>query len=87
MKIFKYPFAIANGFQLKMPEDAKVLHVGLQDSCPCIWALVNPERGDDFYHFEVYGTGHEINMFGREYLGTLLMPPFVWHVFEVGRNV
>ena len=74
---------------LEMPKGAEILTIQLQNEKPCIWALVNPENAKELRHFEVYGTGANINCdigIERIYRGTFqinnLNMPLVFHLFE-----
>ena len=86
--IWKYPIDIEDSIQIRMPLGAKVLHVGVQDGVPTIWARVRPGDDDtELRHFTVVGTGHPIPIDeGRlVHLGTFFHGPFVWHLFEQER--
>ncbi len=82
--IWKFPFEIRDRVTINMPRDAQILHVGLQDGTPTLWALVDPDSSATDRIFYVFGTGHQIAHVALEHVGTLLMPPFVWHIFETG---
>lgn len=85
MKIWKFPFSIADEFSLELPEGADILHTGLDpDGGPCLWAAVNPGNAKEQRKFRIYGTGHPINLpYHRlSHLGTMVAGDFVWHVFE-----
>jgi hypothetical protein len=77
---------------LDMPEGAEVLHVDWQSvgdmsvlaaakGSVQLWAFVDPDAPRTNRSFVVHGTGHPED--GRRYVGTTLMGPFAWHVFEV----
>jgi hypothetical protein len=69
---------------LTLPAGAKVISIGMQGPCLCLWAVVNtgPERLKETRIFEIYGTGFEIKPHGRTFIGTVFDRNFVWHVFE-----
>jgi hypothetical protein len=69
-----------------MPPDAVVRHV--DSAMPGefhinVWFECDPRnRPKETRFLRVHGTGHDIAE-DEIYLGTAMMPPFVWHVFEV----
>jgi len=70
-----------------MPKDAEILTIQTQRDKPYIWALVNPENEKELRHFEIYGTGHDINDeegINRKYINTfqLYNGSYVFHLFE-----
>jgi len=69
--------------QIKMPVDAQILSVGKQGDGLCMWYLVDTDGQDEYRRFIVYGTGHDIDERGLEYIDTVMMEEFlVFHVFE-----
>ena len=80
--IFKYGLRIADIQVVFMPDQAEILSVAAQDGKLCLWAIVNPESEKVDRHIEIIGTGSSMPSVERIFLGTVLMPPFVWHVFE-----
>ena len=87
--IWKYPLKLTDEQQIMMPVAAQILHVDKQGDTLTLWALVDATYPDgrDAEHvartIEVHGTGNPISgNYRRQYIGTVLMPPFVWHVFE-----
>lgn len=88
MTIWKYDIPIEDYFELDMPSGARPLHVAMQGSQPCLWALVAPEEaGNRKHRFRLAGTGHSIERDqATAYVGTFQMGPFVWHVFHLGEK-
>lgn len=86
MNIFKYPLETEGQQFISLPKGAEVLTVQVQNSKPCIWALVNPELITELREFRVFGTGHPIDCSRAElkYIGTyqLLEGRFIGHLFE-----
>jgi hypothetical protein len=83
-EIWKFPFVVADSFDVKMPERARILSVQLQGDTPCMWALVDPEAETETRHFKVYGTGQTVEIpWGTncQYLGTWQQGGFVGHLF------
>jgi len=80
--IWKYPFPILDDQEIMLREGAIVRHVGLQDNTPCLWVEVDPDAPTEDYLLMIVGTGHKFpNVYSKSFVGTFLMPPFVWHVF------
>lgn len=83
-RIWKYELEITDEQTVEMPRGAKVLSVANQGGKLCLWAEVDPSERIVVRHFLVIGTGHQIteDFDLRKFVGTVLMEPFVWHVFE-----
>ena len=84
--IWKFPLEVMDEQTVPMPDGAKVLSVGLDaDGALCVWAVVDPDRPRVGKSFRIYGTGNPVPADLSEvgFLGTVLMPPFVWHVYGV----
>lgn len=81
--IWKFDLDVDDSAQVKnMPQDAEILFIHQQDGLLMMWASVVPERALVKRKFAVHGTGHPIPQ-DHEYVGSAVMPPFVWHVFEI----
>lgn len=83
--IYKYEVPInLSFFHLELPLEAEILAFQVQDNTPVIWALVDPKTVKEMRHFAVRGTGEAMNDWRStdKYIGTVQMPPFVWHLFE-----
>ena len=69
-----------------MPRSARILDVQVQHGEVCIWALVDPDEGNETRHFSVFGTGHEIHDSDHAYIyiGTFQLEggALVFHLFE-----
>ena len=84
-KIYKYKVPInLSFFHLDLPEKAQFLAFQLQGAQPVLWALVNTERVEETRHFAIRGTGEAMGGWHStdKYIGTVQIPPFVWHLFE-----
>lgn len=80
--IYKFPLSIVGRQVVEMPVGAEVLCAQVQAGELCLWATVHAEVEVEPRAFWVIGTGNVLpDRLGR-YVGTVLMPPFVWHVFE-----
>lgn len=83
--IWKYGFENGPSVTHSMPKGAQILHVDVQESIICFWALVDSDAQFELRDFQVFGSGHPIDVQIKEHLGTVLVDQFVWHVFEVER--
>ena len=80
--IHKYPLEISGRQEIRMPEDAEILHVGLDpNSSPHVWALVDTHAELQPMKFFVVGTGQEMLPWAMQHVGSFNQGPFVWHVF------
>lgn len=85
--IWKFPLALADEIHLRMPQNAQILSVQVQDGIACLWALVDPEYELITRIVLIRGTGHPCNDVGS-YISTFQMinGDLVFHAFEaVGR--
>lgn len=86
--VWKYPLEIGKTIGVIMPTDSTACHVGEQEGVVCLWAEVDTGKGveERFRRFRVVGTGWEYSDQERnamDYVGTVQIGSFVWHVFEV----
>jgi hypothetical protein len=79
--IYKYQFEISSVIEILMPEKSQVVHVGLQNSIPCIWAEVPKSNINIVRRFGIFGTGHDIPD-SCEHIATFIDGNFVWHLYE-----
>lgn len=76
--------------EIRMPEDAKILSLGMQNGNPVIWAACGTEPilpSNKPRHFITIGTGITLpdhpGSWKLEFIGTFQMDWFVGHVFEM----
>ena len=88
--IYKYPLAPAAPAVVEhmIPRGATLLSVGLDPhGVLCLWALVDPEHTKMRRKFLTVGTGQNTPLLDTiihvGFVGSVLQPPFVWHIFEV----
>jgi hypothetical protein len=79
--IHKYPLYIADSQTVYMRAGAVVLHVAQQQNDLMLWALVDPSAAFRAREIHVVGTGRPLPEGEMEYLGTVQIAEFVWHVF------
>jgi hypothetical protein len=83
--IWKFPIPLKDIFTLEMPENASVIHVGLDpQGIPCLWAIVFTGAGKLNRRFLLHGTGHECSPLAKRetHIGTFIMGMLVLHLFE-----
>jgi len=81
--IYKYQFPIADNFELEFPDGYEIIHVGLQNNTPTLWAIVSLETKETVKHsFSVIGTSDEFETKG-EYIATFFQEQFVGHLFKI----
>jgi len=84
MVIYKYIVPIDKPFfDLELALGAEILAFQVQNGTPVIWVLMD-ETFKKTRHFAIRGTGEAMNDWRSTdiYIGTVQMPPFVWHLFE-----
>ena len=82
-KIFKYELNGVDRQVVEMPAGAIVLSVANHRGNICLWAKVDTERPYSRRVFDIIGTGNPIADASRQFLGSVVIDPFVWHVFEL----
>jgi hypothetical protein len=84
VKIYKYPLDITDEQDVLMPSNHHALSVGAQNGQLFVWAGVDETKGKVPVKFYIVGTGNpadHVTADGARFVGTVHMPPFVWHVF------
>jgi hypothetical protein len=86
-KIYKYPIEIADVQTLRLPVDAEILTVQIQNDQPFLWATVNSHNLDYMadYKIWIFDTGHPItNYEDLVFINTIqqMEGRLVWHVFK-----
>ena len=82
--IYKYPLNIVDKQVINLPISAEFLHAGLDPvGKPCLWFIVENTNATMDYIIRIIGTGNpldkDIEWF--DHLGSVTMPPDVWHIF------
>jgi hypothetical protein len=86
-QVFKYPINIADGHQtINLPRDFRIVMIAPQGNHLFLWAEIPQVEPGVFeelvpVRFAVFGTGHEIEDGSLEHVGSVVMSPFVWHVY------
>ncbi len=81
--IWKFPFEIKSPVEIHMPEFSTILHVDVQNSVPCLWAIVDTEQPVVPVYFHLVGTGKPLSnsLSKRNHVATFQDGQFVWHLF------
>lgn len=81
--IWKFSFSPSNNLQqAEMPKGSQIVSVQAQNNLICLWAKVDPKKEKIERLFLVRGTGEAWGL-GEEWVGTVQMSPFVWHLLEI----
>lgn len=81
--IYKYPLFFNPRQTTALPISARVLHVGLDpNQVPCIWAKVDTDEPKLDRLFFIVGTGNELPVDAKHYIGTYNQAHFVWHLWS-----
>lgn len=86
-RIWKYVLAIP-GVEAShdLPAGSLIVHVGRDPVNPgmvAMWARVDRLKPTEQRRFIFLGTGDEYDSEKLDYLGSVISPPYAWHVFEV----
>ena len=85
--IWKFPIRIDDELVIEMPRGARILHVGVQNGKPQLWAMVDVKAPLVDRHFAVRGTGHPADGLKEvQHSGTFMMAngALVFHLFDRG---
>ena len=86
--VHKYKLAFNTYNVIKLPKDAKILKIALQNDTPHVWIATNPEGPDSApvnRLIAVIGTGWETKVDGTwQYVDTIFPGPLVFHCFDGG---
>lgn len=90
MKIFKYELEIVDRQEILIQDGARVLCAQVQNKNLYLWAMVDDTKQPTMQlPVHIVGTGNPISrdvsgLNSVAYIGTVQMPPFVWHIFIGG---
>ena len=83
MTIWKYALEMTDRQFVSMPEGATLLSVANQRGALCLWALVDPDNPGVMREINIVGTGNPMTEDETHFIGSVVIEPFVWHVFEI----
>lgn len=81
MTVWKFHLYLTDTQHVAMPTGAELLHVDVQDDMLCLWAKVDAGAPVEQRRIFVSGTGNPCPP-EVVHVGSTVMPPFVWHVWE-----
>ena len=82
-KIFRFELPLQDEAIIQMPEEAKILSVEAWKGIS-IWAECFETHQLVPRVFRISGTGHPVP--DGKFVGTVITPPFVWHVYDGGER-
>lgn len=84
-QIVKYEIMTKKKFQLELPRGYEILSVNSDNTCPHIFALVDPSAEKEVVNFEIFHTGADIE-YGkgivRKYIGSFKNSLITFHLFR-----
>jgi hypothetical protein len=81
-RIWKYPLDITDRQHVTLPVGAHALSVLVLEDQLFLYAFVDPSQPTTTMTIRVIGTGNPVEQSPGLIIGTVSMPPFVWHVFK-----
>jgi hypothetical protein len=82
--IYKFRLSITDGQILMIPlsDSNQFFSVGLDPYGDlCLWCAVDSDQPESELTIRIVGTGRPMPENAGKHIGTVTMPPFVWHVF------
>lgn len=87
-KVFKYQVPIEDLTSFEAPVGAELLHIapGPNDWTLYAWALIDETKPAGRVSLCIVGTGNPVphGLEQHNFFGTVVAPPFVWHVWRAG---
>lgn len=81
--IWKFPLSLTDSVIVKMPKNAKIISLQVQNEIPTIWAIVNDDQEFEERKFNIYPTGSWLDEeLKQAYIETIQIRKLVFHVFE-----
>jgi hypothetical protein len=80
--VYKYPLTLVGNQDVSMPVGAKILTAQEQDGCICLWAECPQVENVELREIIIVGTGHDYLPSELQYIATVQIGAFVWHVYE-----
>jgi len=80
--IYKYPLELTATQTIKMHVGANVLTAQLQNGIITLWVDCQPENKKEDRTFWIFGTGTGIPVRYLDYISTIQLHDYVWHIYE-----
>lgn len=82
--IYKYPLKHSDRQTIIIKKGAKILTALLQGGLVCLWAEVDTEEDKtEKAIIQIVGTGHKELSQHREYINTVQVGIYVWHIYRI----
>lgn len=79
--IWKFPLKITDYQWIEVPLESEILSVQSQHGQLCLWAEVDSDSSKSRWTVYVIGTGNPLPEMHGTHVGSVIMNPFVWHVY------
>lgn len=80
--IWKFKIEISSNQQITIPWGSEILFVDIQDDSIFIWAIVDTEQSaKETINIQMIGTGRPITKMYNNYIGSVQLHSYVWHIF------
>ena len=88
LTIWKFDLLIVDEQILNVPDESKILKIGIQNNELKAWILVDTKKTDTSTPKKIFiiGTGNKIYEECKIYIDTIMWKNFVWHVFIEDKN-
>jgi hypothetical protein len=86
IRVWKFPLAMTDIQQVKMPKGARILAVKPQGNQVCLWALCDGNQPNEARQIAILGTGHNAPEYGAlKFIETFQLHggELVFHAFEI----
>ena len=81
--IYKYPITETDLQGVKMPQYAKIVHVGKDPRGDlCLWAEVDTAYEMETVPIYIIGTGNPMPPEPVNFIGTVKVDIYMWHVYQ-----
>ena len=83
--IWKFPLKTTGTQEIKIPQEAELLTIQVQNDEPHLWALVDTANSIESRKIDIYNTGQVLHDVNRKYIGSyqLFKGCLMHHVFEI----
>lgn len=79
--IHKYVLEFVEAQTIRIPRRCKPLSAQMQNGKLCLWVEVDTDEPAPPVNVYIVGTGHELPTFAMNYVDTVQVGVFVWHVY------
>lgn len=83
MKIYKFTIPLHSKTFAYMPKGANIISCQNQDGKITLWAICNPDAEKEKRFFAVVNTGEDFSNVSLNFISTVQIGTYVYHVFEI----